>query len=89
MAPQSGHLALSAAIIIAGAMISGSIMWSSNEARQSVRMTAPVPQPLAESAAPVQPPVDVADVVTDGEPFVGSATAPVEMALWTDYQCPY
>ena len=116
MPSHSGHLALSAAIIIAGAMISGSIWWSDTqlllEARQIAETTAellPAARQIADASArisevaqrappansqaagvdAVQPPVDVADVATDGEPFVGSATAPVAMALWTDYQCPY
>jgi len=33
--------------------------------------------------------VDIKDVKTDGDPFVGSANAPVTMAFWFDYQCPF
>lgn len=33
--------------------------------------------------------VDVKDVKTDGEPFIGSPTAPATLALWFDYQCPF
>jgi protein-disulfide isomerase len=33
--------------------------------------------------------VNIANVKTAGEPYVGSATAPVTMALFFDYQCPY
>jgi protein-disulfide isomerase len=32
---------------------------------------------------------DIKDVKTDGEPYVGSPTAPVTMAFWFDYQCPF
>ena len=31
--------------------------------------------------------VDIKDVKTEGAPFIGSATAPVTMAVWFDYQC--
>lgn len=36
-----------------------------------------------------QPNVDISQVDTKGEPFIGSANAPVTMAYWFDYQCPF
>lgn len=33
--------------------------------------------------------VDVSKVKTAGEPFVGNENAPVTIALWFDYQCPF
>jgi protein-disulfide isomerase len=33
--------------------------------------------------------VNIKDVKTDGEPFIGNANAPVTMAFWFDYQCPF
>jgi protein-disulfide isomerase len=33
--------------------------------------------------------VDIKDVKTDGDPFIGDPNAPVTMALWFDYQCPF
>ena len=33
--------------------------------------------------------VNVNDVKTEGEPFIGSPTAPATLALWFDYQCPF
>lgn len=33
--------------------------------------------------------VDIKDVKTEGAPFVGNANAPVTVALWFDYQCPF
>jgi protein-disulfide isomerase len=33
--------------------------------------------------------VNIKDVKTEGEPFVGNANAPVTMAFWFDYQCPF
>ena len=32
---------------------------------------------------------NIANIKTDGEPYIGSATAPVTMALYFDYQCPF
>jgi protein-disulfide isomerase len=33
--------------------------------------------------------VDIQKVKTDGEPFIGNPNAPVAMAIWFDYQCPF
>lgn len=38
---------------------------------------------------PVAVKVDIKDVKTEGVPFIGNANAPVTIALWMDYQCPY
>ena len=42
-----------------------------------------------DDAKPAEVAVDVKDVKTDGVPFIGSPTAPVTMAVWFDYQCPF
>jgi protein-disulfide isomerase len=42
-----------------------------------------------DTAQPAEVAVDVKDVKTDGVPFIGSPTAPVTMAVWFDYQCPF
>ena len=33
--------------------------------------------------------VDIKDVKTDGEPFIGKKDAPVTLAYWFDFQCPF
>lgn len=33
--------------------------------------------------------VNIKDIKTDGEPYIGQANAPVTMALFFDYQCPF
>lgn len=77
------------AIVIAGAMIAGAIVWSS-------RSPAPEPSSLQSTAAaapapaqPAPPIADIAKINLEGEPFIGDVKAPVVMAYWFDYQCPY
>lgn len=33
--------------------------------------------------------VDIKNVDTEGDPFIGDPNAPVTMAIWFDYQCPF
>jgi len=33
--------------------------------------------------------VNVKDIKTDGDPYVGNANAPVTLVYWFDYQCPF
>lgn len=42
-------------------------------------------------AAPLDPSakVNVKDVVTAGEPYLGNPGAPATIAFWSDFQCPY
>ncbi|MDB5190292.1 MAG: protein-disulfide isomerase [Parcubacteria group bacterium] len=63
-----------AAVIIAFAFIYGRGMGGA------------APAPAGTATAPA---VDIAKVTTKGEPFIGEANAPVTMALFYDYQCPF
>lgn len=43
-----------------------------------------------QAGQPGQPvKVDIKDVKTDGDPFIGDPNAPVTIAFWFDYQCPF
>ncbi len=44
-------------------------------------------QPAAGAAAAI--PVNVKDVKTAGDPYIGSQNAPIVMVYWSDYQCPF
>jgi protein-disulfide isomerase len=82
-----GDILIPLAIIIAGGMISGSIVWTSQQAALRTAAMAP-----ADSALPGQQPApaaDIADVKLDGAAYIGQENAPVVMAYWFDYQCPY
>ena len=41
------------------------------------------------SSAAVAPKVNIKDVNVEGSPFIGKADAPVVLAYWSDYQCPF
>jgi protein-disulfide isomerase len=79
------------AIVIAGAMISGAIVWSGRQPLQVIAPPAAESAPGAQPATPAGPqtPADIALVNVTGEPTIGSPSAPVVMAYWFDYQCPF
>jgi protein-disulfide isomerase len=43
----------------------------------------------AASATSATAAVDIKNVKTAGEPYIGSPNAPVVIAYWSDYQCPF
>lgn len=68
-------------IVLAGVFIGGAVLWSSSH---------PTTSPTGGTGTqPGAVAVDIKDVKTDGEPFIGKADAPVTIAFWSDYQCPY
>jgi protein-disulfide isomerase len=83
------------AILLAGGMIAGSVVWSATKISGDVQMA--IGQAVAMAGAgsggpggaPTPANADIAKVSTDGNPFIGDANAPAVMAYWFDYQCPY
>lgn len=71
---------LPAAVIIGCLLIAGAVYWNGAHPQAA----APAQQGGAPTVA-----VDIKNVKTDGDPFIGSATAPVTIAFWSDFQCPY
>lgn len=47
------------------------------------------PAAAALAGAGAAPKVDIKDVKTDGDPFIGQSNAPITIAFWSDFQCPY
>ncbi len=91
MEPESKQkitISPSVAILIAGVLIAGAVFWSSKGGtNNSVASAQPTQQAQAQVAPQVA--VDISKVNTQGEPFIGQPNAPVTIAYWSDYQCPF
>ena len=72
------NTSLPAAIVIAGLLIAGAVVWSNLDSTGA---------PQADNGAAQT--IDIKNVKTDGNPFIGQVNAPVTIAFWSDFQCPY
>ncbi len=68
---------LPVAVVVAGLLIAGAVVW--NGSRPSTGSS--------QGGTPAA--VDIKDIDIAGDPFIGSADAPVVIAFWSDFQCPY
>jgi len=64
------------AVVVAGLLIAGAVVWNGS-------------RPAGTAGTGDAPTVDVKDINTEGDPFLGSADAPVTIAFWSDFQCPF
>jgi protein-disulfide isomerase len=67
-------------VLIAGIFIAGAVLW--NGSHPAAPTTTTRQQPLAQTA-------DINKVKTAGESFIGNPNAPITIAYWFDYQCPF
>ncbi len=67
------------AVIAAGILIAGAVMWNGS---RSVDSTG---SPQAGTA----PKVNIKNVKTAGNPFIGQANAPITIAAWGDFRCSF
>lgn len=65
---------LPVSVIAAGLLIAGAVVWNGS------RPATTGPKPVA---------VDIANVDIAGRPFIGNPDAPVTIAFWSDFQCPF
>lgn len=68
------------AIIVAGILIGGGLFFGLSRSGTAAS---------AGTAAAPTPAVNVKNVKTAGEPYIGQQNAPVTLAFWSDYECPY
>lgn len=73
---------LPVAVVVAGLLIAGAVIWNGSHPSAAPAGTDPSETPKAVV-------VDIKNVKTDGNPFIGQANAPVTIAFWSDFQCPY
>jgi protein-disulfide isomerase len=69
---------LPVAVVVAGLLIAGAVVWNGSN---------PSTGPTGSQQAGLE--VNIKDVKTDGDPFIGSANASVTVAVWSDFQCPF
>lgn len=74
------------AILIAGVMIAGAVLWGTKTNSNAPVATA---QQQTQAQAAPQQAVDISKVKITGEPYTGKENAPVTIAYWYDYQCPF
>lgn len=74
------NLYIPGAIVIAGVIIGAFVMIGLSKMGGSAQI-GPDGQPVVE--------VDIDDVNLDNVPYIGEENAPVVLAYWSDYQCPF
>lgn len=77
---HSQSLAMPIAVVIAGAFIAVALYLGSIHAPTTPTKTNDQPDTVA---------VDASKLNNSGDPFIGAANAPVTIAYWFDYQCPF
>lgn len=70
---------LPAAVIVGALLIAGAVLWNGSR---------PV-DPTGSQQDGTATKVDIKNVKTDGDPFIGAENAPVTIAFWSDFQCPF
>ncbi len=73
---MSNKYFLPVAVVFAGILIAGAVIWSGGQSAKA---------PGAGTA----PVVNIKDVNIKGDPFIGKVDAPVTIAFWGDFQCPF
>lgn len=77
-------ISIAAAVITGAAMIALALIIVLHPSATPPAATAPAQTTATPSTNP-----DISKVNLANEPFIGSATAPVTIAYWFDYQCPF
>jgi len=78
------YLLIPASIVVAGLLVAVGIFFGG----KSFGPNATNPQGANQQQAQA-PNVDIKNINTNNEPFIGNGNAPVTIAYWSDYQCPF
>lgn len=70
---MSNKYFLPVAVVVAGLLIAGAVVWGGPR----------------QAGPGVASSVNIENIKTDGNPFIGQKDAPVAIAIWTDFQCPF
>ena len=70
---------LPVAVILAGLLIAGAVIWNGSKPAG----------PAGPAGTGTAPKVNIKDVKTAGNPFIGQANAPVTIAAWGDFKCSF
>lgn len=84
-----GSILLGSLIVAGSLLFSGGFGGGISKVSQVPTPSAPQGQAAPPSGQQGAAAVHIANVKTDGEPFVGKKDAPVTLAYWGDYQCPF
>ncbi len=92
-ATNTNSIAVPLAIVVAGLLIAGSVLFTNERQTAALvaqqKVAALNQQAQGAGQQPQAPAVDIKNVTIAGEPFVGNPNAPVTIAYWYDYQCPF
>ncbi len=83
---KQNTISIPVAIIIAGVLIAGAVLISTKGVNKPSVATSPQQQTATQPSVST---VDIAKVKIAGQPFIGNPNAPVAIAYWFDYQCPF
>ncbi len=73
------------AIVVAGLLIGAAVLLKDNgQSKVAAAQAAP-----AAAGAGQAKPANIDEIKTAGNPFIGNVNAPVTVAYWYDYQCPF
>ena len=75
---------IATAIIVASVIISGTILYTNSNGGLTNNNGN-----SGQAPSPSAPTIDASKIKTEGVPFIGNANAPVIVAEWYDYQCPF
>lgn len=86
---NQNNFAVPLAIIIAGILIAGAVIYSAGKTPSGREAVIGNGSPQAPGTQLGGSTVDIKNVDTNNEPYIGNPNAPVTLAYWFDFQCPF